>query len=162
MDDRRFDALTRALRMRPTRRTAIASGLSALASIGLASGHQATAAKRRKKRKCPKGRRCGKKRCCGKGQICAAGKCITGQGSCPAGTDSCVAGIPVLCSDNCLCLTSMEGATRCGQAGVSGPCGGCASSSDCAAFGAGAFCAAAGTGCGCQAGEGMCVAPCLG
>jgi hypothetical protein len=176
VDPTHFDHLTRAILSSDNRRALLARtatiGLAAVVTrLGIGSS-QAQAAeevsaerKKRKKRKCPKTRRCGKKRCCKKGQLCAGGVCVTGKGSCPAGTSTCEAGVPLLCSESCICVLTMEGATRCSQAGDNapvGPCGGCTSDGDCAAFGTGAFCVAAGVGCGCQAGEGFCATPCLG
>lgn len=176
MEPTYFDQLTRTIFHRDSRRALLARsttiGLAAaLARFGVRPG-EADAAdeisaerKKRKKRKCPRTRRCGKKRCCKRGQLCAGGVCVAGKGSCPAGTSTCEAGVPLLCSESCFCVTTMEGATRCSQAGDNapvGPCGGCTGDDDCAAFGAGAFCIAAGIGCGCLAGEGFCATPCLG
>jgi hypothetical protein len=163
MDHNCFDRLSRAI----SRRTGLGI-LSAFGLGGVAAMAEDVAAKKKrkhqrkhKKRRCPQSRRCGKTLCCPPGEICAGAVCVIGQGACATGADSCEAGFFVLCAENCLCLTTTEGDTRCAQVGISGGCGSCTSSADCAKYGAGTFCAAAGPGCGCQAGEGFCAWPCF-
>jgi hypothetical protein len=165
MDVTLFDRLTRGLVAAPSRRRVL-FGLGALAVPGLTDAREKRKKhkthKKDKKRRCPQSRRCGKSVCCPSGEICAGAACVIGQGACATGSDSCASGFAVLCAENCLCVSSTEGATRCSQGGFGLPCGSCTSSADCAKYGALAFCAAAGPGCGCQEGQGVCVFACFG
>ena len=101
---------------------------------------------------------------CGVGLTCAGGECQPPeQGSCPTGANSCGGGGTITCNgrDDCACLQTTEGETRCGQYIENVFCGACASSADCAKFGPGAYCAKSGFAfcCGPDA-QNVCMRPC--
>jgi hypothetical protein len=173
MEAQRLDRLTRALTVFSLANRRVLLWRSAAAIVTVASpvlAQHATAGhkkhkkhKKRKKLRCPAERRCAGGVCCAPSELCSGAACVIGQGICATGADSCEAGFPILCAENCLCLTTKEGDTRCAQGQISiGGCGSCTTSADCLKYGAAAFCGAAGPGCGCQAGEGVCGLPCFG
>jgi hypothetical protein len=101
---------------------------------------------------------------CGAGKGCFSGRCLTKQGACTTGEDFC-AGTPTTgCgndSDSCLCVTSMQGQTRCGVP-QSGCEVGCTTDEQCAARHpavAGVFCVRGG-GARCTDCPSSCFAPC--
>jgi hypothetical protein len=177
LDDQNFDAISRAIRNGPSRRTTVqVFGAGAMAMLlgrfahlevngADAAGEISAERKRRKKKKkrCPQARRCSNKTCCKKGQICVGGRCVVGQGTCPAGTNFCLDGVTT-CNGNpdCFCTEQVSGATRCASTiEVRHACGECVDDADCVeGFGAAAFCINGGPACGCEPGEGICVTAC--
>jgi hypothetical protein len=152
MDTSGFDSLTRRLAGGASRRWALRRlAVGAMAAGGLAAAlagpgtEEAAAAKcRRGKKKC-RGKCIPKSRCCGSGdcapgEFCAKGKCVTGQGTCAAGADTCAnAGNP-FCKDasgdnTCICLSRLEGGTRCGVYGDASTCDQCTTDADCIGLG---------------------------
>jgi hypothetical protein len=143
MDATKFDVWVRRLakgenRRELLRKLAIAApaAIAAIAATGVARPPTAVAAKT----KCKANETKCKKRCCKKGQICANGKCVTGQGTCSAGADSCANVGNPLCRDasgqtTCLCLSRLEGGTRCGVYGNQSACDQCTTDADCIALG---------------------------
>ena len=143
MDDARFDALTKALAVGAPRRRVlkgIGGGIAA-AIAGMAGRSEAAAARCRPGKKKCRGRCIPLSRCCGNrdcaaGEICAKGRCVTGRGTCAVGADSCAnAGNP-FCQDasgehTCICLSRLEGGTRCGVYGNASTCDQCTTDADC-------------------------------
>jgi hypothetical protein len=99
---------------------------------------------------------------CSSGKRCLHGQCVTWQGTCPAGADFCIAAHFCPGTDNCLCVQSTEGETRCGSGvGIKPPCEVCDTTADCEAQFPdipGVFCVETGNGPNCC--EGACVRPC--
>ena len=133
MDADRFDTLSRALSGGASRRRMLRALATVAAGGSLALlGHSETEARRRK--------RCRPR--CGAGMRCVGRQCVVGQGTCPSGADTCAAGSEyVACAlqeqeveENCQCLTSTEGQTRCADSVAideNANCGQCASSDEC-------------------------------
>lgn len=114
--------------------------------------------------RCCDGGRCKGGRCtCAAGEIRAGRQCVTGRGTCQGGNDSCSGTVAFTCNGNsdCVCLTTMAGATRCGTS--FGLCDACSVDSDCGSHGAGAFCMRKGSHC-CtfSTATGVCALPCPG
>jgi hypothetical protein len=148
MDARVFDSLARRLAFGATRRGALrwltAGAMAAGGVAATLSGpgtQEAAAAKcRRGKKKC-RGRCIKKSRCCGSkdcaaGEKCAKGKCVTGQGTCAAGADTCANTGNPFCQDasgqhTCICLSRLQGGTRCGVYGNASTCDQCTTDADC-------------------------------
>ena len=119
------------------------------------------------------GKECGTNGCdgscgsCATGSFCARGQCVIGQGTCNVGEDDCVTRTVDNCGPGCLCFTTMDNQTRCGNSETAiSVCAGCDSDADCEQQHPtipGVFCAKdTGTGniCGCAQGEGFCTPPC--
>ena len=168
MDADRFDTLSRALSGGASRRRMLHALATVAAGGSLARlGQSETEARRR--------RRC--RPACGNGMRCAGRQCVVGQGTCPSGADTCAAGSEyVACAlqaqaveENCQCLTSTEGQTRCADSVAIDEkvnCGQCGSSDQCKKIYPdipGVFCIkVSGEGNACCAPDkrGYCVAPC--
>jgi hypothetical protein len=168
MNPDRFDTLSRLLsgvasRRRMLRALAATAAGSSLALLGLSEP-----ADGRRKRCQPR---------CGPGMRCVRRQCVVGQGTCPNGADTCAAGAEyVACApqqqeveENCQCLTSTEGQTRCADSlaiDEKANCGQCASSDQCKKIYPnipGVFCAKVSgkAGACCEpAKRGFCMAPC--
>jgi hypothetical protein len=147
MDPRRFDALTRTIGLRRSRRAALAM-LPALLGLGIAT--DATAAKCSKRKPCGPCRRCKKGRCrkARDGAACPGGTCQTGRcvGGCTPSCDRRVCGDDG-CGGSCgscepgqtcqtgrcqvgPCTPSCAG-RACGDDGCGGSCGSCPGGQSC-------------------------------
>ncbi len=188
MDERRFDAWTRAMVGDQTSRRGVLRllGGGALGGVSGTIAEEAAARCRQLGKKCERGERCCgggrctrrrcrcrvgrprcRKQCCGPGELCVGGRCLTGAGSCPASADGCLVPDSAVCDPvkGCFCFTStVGGAARCGRFDPETTCGlTCTTDGGCAGLGLGAFCALkTGASCcfGLTVGEGFCVAPC--
>ena len=161
MDDSRFDGLTRSLGSRHSRRHAAgALGGSALAGLFGRSGHETTAAKKKKSKPC--------RLKCPPGMIAAEGICVAGRGTC----EESACGLPLAsgrCNNalHCRCAMGVNSGIRCGKAPSNLACGQCTTDSQCASsLGPGAFCVLSTTDlqslqCSCPTvGQGFCLLPC--
>jgi hypothetical protein len=189
MDASRFDDLLRALASAASRRRFVAALPGGLVAIGalLPSGEDAAAGcnkrcgqcKRCKSGRCrprqngtacknDSTRQCCDGKCCERGDICVRGKCVTGQGTCADGEDTCdVASSSCngVAEDECTCVQTTSGATRCAANERIGDCGECQDDAFCKqTYGPTAFCADIGHGaCGCKPpadGPAWCMRPC--
>jgi hypothetical protein len=135
MDPDRFDAVARLLAPTRSRRAALGLAAGAVAALGLGGSLPVDARKKKKKKK-----KCKADKDCKSGQICAKGKCVTGQGTCAAGADTCAGVGNPFCFDasgkhECICLTRLEGGTRCGVYGNGSGCDQCETDADCLSLG---------------------------
>ena len=186
MDADRFDALLRSLTSAASRRGLVSGLAGGLLAVFAASqtGQEALAACGRcgqcercrngrcrpKQNQTPCGaddtRQCCGGRCCGRGDICVRDKCVTGQGTCADGADTCLltnAACNGVDDDECTCVQTASGATRCAENARIGDCGECENDDFCRqTYGPRAFCADIGHGtCGCPAATpNWCMLPC--
>ena len=187
MDAARFDALLRSLAMAASRRKLVSGVVGGLLVVLAAplTGQEALAAckgrcgqcKRCRNGRCrPKqnqtpcgaddSRQCCEGRCCERGDICVRDECVTGQGTCDDGADTCLgdnAGCNGVIDDECTCVQTASGATRCAKNSRIGDCGECDSDEFChQTYGRTTFCADIGHGtCGCDpATPNWCMRPC--
>lgn len=136
MDGSQFDDLARSFSPVRSRRAALGLAAGAIAALGLSQAADTRAKSRHKKSK----KKCKEPADCKSGQICAKGKCVTGQGTCAAGADTCAGVGDPFCHDpsgkhTCICLTRLEGGTRCGVYGNASGCDQCLNDADCFALG---------------------------
>src|SRR5690349_7394232 len=136
MDADRFDAAVRTFSPVRSRRAALGLAAGALAALGLSHAADTQAKSRRKMPK----KKCKKAADCKSGQNCAKGKCVTEQGTCAAGADTCAGVGNPFCHDpsgkhTCICLTRLEGGTRCGVYGNGSGYDQCETDADCLSLG---------------------------
>jgi hypothetical protein len=138
VNDARFDAVVRSLSPVRSRRALLGLAGSAVAALGLVAAPAVEAKHHHKKHHHKK--KCQADTDCKSGQICAKGKCVTGQGTCATGNDSCAGVGDPFCFDasgkhECICLTRLQGGTRCGVFGNKTACDQCLNDADCLALG---------------------------
>jgi hypothetical protein len=137
MDAHRFDALTRLIGSRTSRRVAVGVAATGLLSLAVPD---AEAARCSKSKPCPECKKCKKHKCkpdaTQNRAACSAstGTCVNGtctSAVCPAGAQFCTDEPNIPCGSDCYCVTGKSRGTICGGPFSSAPCAPCEADADC-------------------------------